>query len=41
MYYREQSAQRYFRKSIDETDLEFFISSTINHQLHEEESTNY
>lgn len=34
---REQSLQTYFRKFIDERDLDFFISSVTNHQLHEEE----
>jgi hypothetical protein len=34
---REQSLQKYFQKFIDERDLEFFIASVTNHQLHEEE----
>jgi len=36
-FHREQTAQEYFRRFIDENDLEFFISSVTNHQLHEEE----
>jgi hypothetical protein len=34
---REQSLQEYFQKFIDIHDLDFFISSVTNHQLHEEE----
>jgi hypothetical protein len=36
-FHREQSMQDYFRRFIDERDLDFFISSVTNHQLHEEE----
>lgn len=34
---REKSMVDYFRKFIDERDLDFFISSVTNHQLYEDE----